>query len=197
MSSTATCGTAGSVREALKRMVDGFDTALPPAFTRAVKSLLAAMDYDDPALIRSHLNEAFESLRDVINEAIEKRLGWPQRAKEDCRRIFEAIEAEPAEHFDELGRALGAFFDKLLKGLTDLRDGPVRLLTEDGYELENAPHLERAIRELTDLKNSTLEDWPWSDREPPPLNRKMVADSMAAIARGEGERIEDLIKRLS
>ena len=102
----------------------------------------------------------------------------------------------PFENLDEVGRGLESRFDEMLKTLIDLRDGPVKLLQEEGHDVENSVQLNRAIEEVQELKKSVLEDWPWSDQELPPVNRQMVAESRAAIKRGEGERIEDLIRRL-
>jgi hypothetical protein len=188
---------SGGLQEHLEGLDDELDAGIPLAFTQAVKSFLTALDYDDPALMRSHLNDAREALRDVIREVIAQRLEWPRRAREGCQRVKEKIVGCPRESWDDLGKGLASRFDKRLQSLTDLRDGSVRALQERGYEVENAPQLERAIEELRELKERTLANWPWTDKELPPVDRNMVAESRAALARGEGERIDDLIGRLA
>ncbi len=189
--------TLDRLREELGRIIGQFDPGVPRAFAQAMKALLTAMEYQDPTLVRSSLEEVLESLRDVTREAIEKRLGWPELSRRACRKIREAMKGFPQENFDELGEGIESQFDRMLEILTDLRDGPVKMLQDKGYEVENAVQLERDIRELQELKQGMLENWPWSSQSLPPVDREMVARSKAAIARGEtGESLEELIRRL-
>jgi hypothetical protein len=196
MPNTTIHSTQDPLCEEIERLAGRFDASIPQAFTQAMKSFLTAMDYDDAALMRSHLNAALESLQQVVYEAVQQRLELPHQAKEACSKIRGLLKGRVSENWDELGRMLDSHFSEALKILTDLRDGPVRLLQEHGHEVENAPQLGRAIEELEELKHGILDDWPWSDRKLPPVDRQMVAESRAAIKRGEGERIEDLIRRL-
>jgi len=78
----------------------------------------------------------------------------------------------------------------------ELRDGVVRLLQERGYEIANADQLGQSILELQELKKGVLANWPWSNQDLPPVDREMVKRSRAAILRGEGESVEELIRRL-
>jgi hypothetical protein len=189
--------TRDKLREEIERLAGLYDAGIPQAFAQAMQSFLTAMDYNDPTLMRSHLNAALEAMRQVVYEAVQKRLGLPQRVKETCRKIRDLMKGCPCEDWDELGQALESRFDETLKVLTDLRDGSVKSLREHGYEVGNAAQLDRAAEELQQLKSGMLDDWPWSDRKLPPVDRQMVAASRAAIKRGEGEQIEDLIRRLS
>jgi hypothetical protein len=196
MPNTAIHSTRDPLGEEIERLAGRFDASLPQAFTQAMQSFLTAMDYEDAALMRSHLNAALESLQQVVHDAVQKRLGLPQQVREACRKIRALLNGRVSESWDELGRMLESRFSETLTILTDLRDGPVRLLQEHGHEVENAPQLDRAIGEIQELKHGVLDDWPWSDRELPPVDWEMVEASRAAIKRGEGERIEDLIRRL-
>lgn len=196
MPNTAIHSTRDPLGEEIERLAGRFDASLPQAFTQAMQSFLTAMDYDDAALMRSHLNAALESLQQVVHDAVQKQLGLPQQAGEACRNIRDLLKGRVSESWDELGRMLESRFSETLKILTDLRDGPVRLLQEHGHEVENAAQLDRAIEELQDLKHGALDGWPWSDRELPPVDWEMVEASRAARQRGEGEPIEDLIRRL-
>jgi hypothetical protein len=181
-------------REELERRVDEMDSRQP--FVQAMRSFLAAMEYDDPVLMRSRLNDALEVFKDGTREDIEKRVGWPELARQACRKVKELLKGALCEHFDEIGREIESSLDKMLKSLTGIRDNAVKVLTERGLVVENAVQLDHAIREVEELKSGVLKDWPWSDRELPPVDRKMVAESKAAIKRNEGERVEDLIRRL-
>jgi hypothetical protein len=185
-----------ALREQMRSLVGQLDAGIPRAFTLATKAFLTAMEYDDIALMRSRLEEVREALTEVVREAIQKRLGWPQVSRKACRKIMEIVTGEPNEDFDEPGKEIESHFDKMLKDLTDLRDGPVKSLQEHGYSVENASELDRDIAELQELKRGVLEDWPWSEQKLPPVDRKRVAESRAAFHRKEGERIEDLISRL-
>ena len=78
----------------------------------------------------------------------------------------------------------------------DLRNEAVKQLVEENYVVENAAGLEKGIEDLQKFKKDIFKDWPWSNSPLPPVNRKMVAESRAAIARGEGEPIQHVIRRL-
>jgi hypothetical protein len=193
----ASHATRDKLREEIERLAGLHDASIPQSFTQAMQSFLTAMDYNDSTLMRSHLNAALEAMQQVVFEAVQKRLGLSRGARETCRKIRDLMKGCAYEDWDELGRSLESRFDETLKVLTDLRDGPVKSLRDHGYEVGNAAQLDRAVEELQELKSGMLDDWPWSDRELPPVDRQMVAASRAAIKRGEGERIEDLIRRLS
>lgn len=185
------------MRTELVKVVGELDADVPAGFTRAVRSFLTALEYDDPALVRSHLHAALEALVGVTDEAVRRRLGWPERIEAPCRALRELAEqAEPGQ-FDDLGRETAARFDRMIAALTDLRDGPVKLLLDHGYEVGAADQLDRDVRALMRLKEDTLGNWPWSVAALPPLDRQMLAESRAAFQRGEpGEPVEELIGRL-
>jgi hypothetical protein len=196
MANTASHATRKAMREEIERLVGQLDARFPPALIEAMQSLLTAIDYDDVALMRSQVHASLEGLQQVVHESIQRSLGWPQRARDSWRTILGMLKGLPYENWDEAGKPLVSGLDGLLKNLSDLRDGAVKPLQKHGYEVENAAQLENTIRELQELKEGIVESWPWSDRELPPVDRAMVAESRAAIKRGEGEPIEDLIRRL-
>ena len=196
MPHTASKVTHDSLRAEIEGLVGQFDASIPQSLTQALQSCLTARDYHDIILLRSHLIAALASLQKVVYEAVQKRLGWPQQAREACQRIFDLIKGCPVENWDDVGKALESRFEETLKILADLRDGAVKSLQEHEYDVDNADQLERDIEELQKLKKSVLENWPWSNQALPPVDRGMVARSRAAIVRGEGESIDDLIRRL-
>jgi tryptophan 2,3-dioxygenase len=196
MANTVSHATRTRLQEEIERLVGLLDAGVPQSFTQAMQSFLAAMDYDDYTLMRSHLNAAGEAFQQVVYEALQKRLGWPQQARQACRKIRDLMTGSVCEDWDEVGKALESRFDETLKILTDLRDGSVKLLQKHGHEVENAAQLNQAIEELLELKQGVLGDWPWSDQELPPVDREMAVASRAAFKRGKGERIEDLIRRM-
>ncbi len=195
MPNTVPAATETALRAQLNRLpVLGW--GISPAFSQAIQSSLAALDYQDPALMRSHLNAALDAMRTFVADTIRERLETPRHVQETWRRIWDMLKQSPAESYDDVGRAFESHFNDLLGNLTALREGPVRLLQEHGHEVEQAPQLDRVIHDLRKLKQDIFEDWPWSHQALPPVDRAMVAASRASIARGEGEPVEDLIRRL-
>ena len=185
------------LREVLEGLASKCDASIPKAITEALKSLLTGMDYDDQALIRSSLESAMVSFAVAMDEAIQERIGWPQFARATCRQIWDLMRESPVENLDEAGTMIESYFDGILHVLVDLRDGPVKVLMGKGYEIKNALQLESDIRELQQLKKESLENWPWSNRELPPVDLAMLDASISAFIGGEkGERIENLIERL-
>jgi len=172
-----------------------YETELQP-FNQSMRAFLTAMDYQDPVLIRSHLNSACEMLAETIEAKIQDRRGWPQVAEESCNKILAEVEGHPLENVDDIGKKIESLFDQMIGRLTELRDQWVVPLKDRGIEIESAPVLEELIRELRSMKTIKLKDWPWSKLPLPLVNRKMIEASRASLARGEGERIEDLIRRL-
>jgi hypothetical protein len=147
--------------------------------------------------VRSSINEALSAFQQSVNEAVQKRLGWPQQARAKCRRIWDRLRECPNENWDEVGAHLESRFDAMLRILADLRDGPVQALQERGYQIESATQLADDIRALEELKHDVLGTWPWSNQELPPIDWNMAREAMADIARGQpGEPIQDLIRRL-
>lgn len=185
------------LREPIERLAGRCDPNIPTSIMNATQSFLTALEYEDVTLMRSSLETALLEMAQVMNEEIQKRLGWPIHSREALRSVWEVIQGHPLENWDELGSNIDARFDDMLKVLVDLRDGPVQLFQHHGYDIESAEQLESDIKELQDLKKGILEEWPWSNRELPPVDQEMLNASLAALKSGEkGECIEDLITRL-
>jgi hypothetical protein len=183
-------------RERLEELIRQLEVDRLPVFlTEAMKSVLAAMDYNDPTLVRSSLNEAFLALAEEMGTEIPECQKLVSYAREVCREELEELRGVAAEEFDEIGRALEEFLNGYLKHFERGRD-LVRSLMDRGYEVRNAEVLTRSIEDLLALKKETLGDWPWSTQDvPPPLNRDVLAKARTAISEGRGEQIDDLIKR--
>lgn len=197
MATTILDAIPNTLRLELERVVDPVDSSASQPLVQAMSSFLSAMAYDDVTLLRSSMSESLEAFRAAIREDIERRTGWPEVACQACRKVRESLKDVVSEDFDDVGKGIESALNKMLNSLLGLRDGSVRMLTEKGYVIENASQLDCIINEIQKVKSGILDNWPWSwDIEFPPLDRKMVAESRAAIKRGEGERIEDLIRRL-
>lgn len=180
----------------LQEKLSAIDANLCPPFSRAVDAFLAAADYEDRTLMRSHLNAALESLQVFAEDTIRKMLEQSQTVTDTWREIWSMLMDHPCENYDELGRELESLFTTELKVRVSTREWLVQMLQRRGLPVANASQLDRDIEDLQNLKKKVLECWPWSGRPLPPVDRKMVAASRAAIARNEGENIQDLISRL-
>lgn len=179
--------------ESLIRELD-CDGVTPQSLVQAFRSCLIAMSYDDPALIRSHVNTVLEEFLITVNEEVKEHLKRITRITKG--EVFELLQGYTCEDFDAIGKKMDASLTRLLESLAEFQSGPVGLLQERGYQVEGADQLKRAIGELQEFRTRVVENWPRSDQELPPVDRKMIAESRAAFRRGEGESIQDLIRRL-
>jgi hypothetical protein len=190
-----TCQVKDKFRAELDRFVSQ-GGAFYPALAQALMSLGTAMDYEDPALARHHLESVFEHLRDMVQEGIFCSINSPEILKEILRKVFGLIEGEPSESYDELGEQLKSRIERHLDSLTTLERTAQRVM-DRGHHVDKIEQLRNDIEEIEKLRDKVVSTWPWTSRPLPPVNRKMVAESRAARARGDhGEPIQDLIRRL-
>src|SRR5882672_10242297 len=126
---------ADRMREQVEWLAAGYDASVPKAFAHAMKSFLTALDYKDVALMRSHLNTALEAFREVTHEAIQKRLGRPQRFKDLWKQMWDQLANCPTENGDELGQDITRALDADLDALIELRDGSVKMLQQKGFNI--------------------------------------------------------------
>jgi hypothetical protein len=92
---------------------------------------------------------------------------------------------------------VGLVFDRLIASMDQLKARWVELARENGIEVRRTGELDAAAAELADLRKEILDTWPWSSKALPPADRGMIERSRAAIARGEGEPVEDVIRRIA
>jgi hypothetical protein len=185
------------LQELIDRLSGQMDASIPSSVNEALQSLVSAVDYKDVALLQAAIHETLTALQESIEQAVQRRLGWPRQVKANCRRVIELIKGCPSENWDEAGTHLEARFSGMLKDLTELRDGPVKFLQEHGYPIGNAGQLDSDIGELRELKQGVLGDWPWSNKPLPPVDWEMARKAMADMKKGKpGEPLEDLIRRL-
>lgn len=179
--------------EELRRELEAFIDLIPPEASpdlpEAVRGVVAAIDYKDDALLRSRFEAMGEAFADTANRAIERAATWLKRAAE-ISEMVKSIGGTPDKQFDEVGKGCQELFDKLSGALDGIKASWVRLALEMDQEVSRADELESLIRDLAALRQSTMTGWPWSELGLPPVNRKMVAESRAAYARGEGKPIQ-------
>lgn len=184
-----------SGKKRIDRLRGIFDTGIPAGMRDALRSLLAARDYDDVTLIKSYLNSALESWRDAIQEAISKRLEWASASRRELDGVFAEFEGYPSENFDSIGNELRSTFDKILDVFAQLSEAAA-FISQHGYVVANAAELDREIKTLRDLRDEIVKSWPWSSRPFPSVDRAMLAESKSAYQRGEGIDVRELVKEI-
>lgn len=173
-----------------------YDTDLPPAVSRATRSLLTALGHEDRPLVRTHLETAVSAMAEWAGDEIEKRVAWSRSVREHYHHFASRVGGSPGEAFDATGRAAAGELDKVLRALTDLRDGPVRELAADRVAVRGHEALAAEIREMEAFRTMLIGGWPWSHLPLPAADPAMRAEARAEIARGEGIPVEDLIRQL-
>jgi hypothetical protein len=196
MPSAVNRGSLDELRQRLEFVLENFPADRHPALAEATRGLMAGIDYRGQALLGSHWQAMREAIVNTANEEIEKHIQWARLTRQLCETV-RTVDGSPGEEFDRLGTTVAAVFEKLLGSITRLKDRWVALAHECGMEVVKERDLEATVRELTALRESLFESWPWTSRGLPPVDRAMVERSRAAAARGEGEAVEHIIRRLS
>ena len=196
MPSAVRHGSLDELRQRLEFVLDNFPADRHPALAEATRGLMAGIDYRDQALMGSHWQAMREAIADTANEEIERHVQWANLIRKLCEKV-RSVDGSPGEEFDRLGTTVEAVFDKLFGSIARLKDQWVALARECGMDVAKEAELEATVQELTALRASLFESWPWTSRGLPLVDRAMVGRSRAAVARGEGEPVEDVIRRLS
>jgi len=184
------------VRDQFREVVATFDASMPPAVSQAMRSLMAALEYEDRPLIRSHLETALAAMTEAIGEALGKRLDWSRLIRSRCHRLATEVGGSPSEEFDEVGKLVTSELDKIIRVLTDMRDGPIREMIQAGVGVPGEKALEVEIKEMESFQASLIGGWPWSHLPIPASDPAMLARARVETVRGQGIPIEDLIRKI-
>jgi hypothetical protein len=174
--------------------------SIPVSVAEPLRSFLTALDYEDVTMMRVHLETARDSLRESISVSIEEILVQTQILFDEIEESLEPVKAEPFEpdeESDKLGQSLSRVIDQCLELLTEYWNGSVNIVQNAGLEIPNAILLENEIKKWHTMNEKTIGIWPWSYRELPPVDRKMVQESREAFKKGEGRLLKDVIRELS
>jgi hypothetical protein len=166
------------------------------AFADIMRSVLIAAEYEDAALIRSSVNAALEQYKESVEDLIDRTIAVAEKAENVLNNVMRELTGCVVEDADDLGKRLETLFQTGQSKLTEIKNDRVLPLQEHGHDVRNADRLEATIIRMTQLKTHVAKTWPWTSRKLPPVNRKMVAESRAAFARGKGVSIEDVIRNL-
>jgi hypothetical protein len=100
-----------------------------------------------------------------------------------------------AQEVQEIGAHLRELFSRWNALLASMRQDALDLAAR-GHDLTSAPLLERALEKVCRLQDMLEKNWPWADRPWLPLDPNKIQESRAAITRGDGKDIEDLMREL-
>jgi len=188
-------------RDSLKKWIKKYEGE-PDAFNEAMKSLLTALEYKDFEMMKAHLETARDSLLDKTITKIERFVSLSKQVLDDldkrffCSLNFVYDPIVPLEtSFDETGNSLSELVDSMLSRIDKLMDAVTFFHTKN-IGIPNASELVDQSNRWLSVQENVVGTWPWSYREPPPVDRNMIAESREAFKRGEGVAIEDLIRQL-
>lgn len=191
---TASQGSLEELRQTLETLVECSAPGASPDLAEATHGLIAAIDYKDNALLKSRSEAMGAAFADTADRHITAATRGQERLRDFCRRV-RSLNGPPSAEFDALGKACESLFDTVEQRLAEVKDVWVRVATDLGHDVPRADELESLIREVGELRKSTLTGWPWTSQGLPPVNRKMVAGSRVAYPRGEGEPLGDWLNR--
>jgi hypothetical protein len=97
---------------------------------------------------------------------------------------------------DATGGMLRRVFDRSLAGMEKAARSGRAAAQATGRPVTDLSRLEALLPELRRWTALVLQNWPWSARPWPPLDRAMAARSREELARGEGEDVATLLARL-
>jgi hypothetical protein len=183
------------LRRDLCVMADSFGSGGAKAIAESIRSLITAIDYDDPHLLRSHAEATLDILTGTLVAFAEGRTKASREALSMCqaaRASFEAVDIEPDAGFDELGRELERL---TIQGLNSI-EAAITVTQWKRFPKQLAIELEAEGEKWREFKANVVDKWPWTDRTIPPTDRELVAQSRAEFARGEGVAIEDLVSQV-
>jgi hypothetical protein len=171
------------------------------AFIRAIANVLNAVDYQDPALMRSYIEESKAACAEMFFESVADQVKRSSAALEFVHELtdqFEGLPVELDEQSDDLGRSVSDLATTTLGAMTEFRNGPLAGVQKHGVDVPNAAKLDEHIAYWEAVKANLVDTWPWTtSAELPPVDRETVAKSRAAFQAGEqAEDIDTLIERL-
>ncbi len=179
--------------DAWKKEMEQWAKRVPPELSRAIRNLMTAISYADEILTESSVASFWEfmalSARDIVQKYLEAARGTKEGLREGWQ---EYIDGTPRESFQELRKIIESFIDDRIAEMTNLQDGLVRLVEEEGYPIENKKQLEDGLRDLFAFKESMFTDWP--NEQPGPINKQAIGEARASISQKEKWlRKEDMV----
>lgn len=86
---------------------------------------------------------------------------------------------------DEVGEALSRAVAGSVRAITHVLSAADEIMARD-FEMKGAAELKTGLRDMEAILSKIAEKWPFT-------NKKLIAESRAAIARGEYQEIEELL----
>jgi hypothetical protein len=183
------------LKRELQRTSDTVVKDSAPQVTDAVLALIAAVDYEDKALMDSSFASLMASLAELARDRIAKAISASEDTKAGLREGWKKFIDKKAFEItviEEIKDKIETIIDERIEVLSKLRKW-VKSLEKHEQQVENAPALEDGIRDLRRFREDILKGWP-SRKPPSPIDRTAVDKAREAIARGEkGMSKEELV----
>lgn len=174
----------------------GSETSFP--FAQAIRSLLTALEYDDPAIRDSHLENAKQCFIDHAEEFISESIKESRASRILCEGHVQSFSEEmisPSRKFDEYGEKLQEFTQMNLRMLVKMQRELFSVYEDVVFS--GAGPLQNEIQRWRHFENSFLKPWPWTSRTRKPVDRGMLTEAKLARERGEkGLPAEEAIAQL-
>ncbi len=189
-------GTKSKLIRELSRLVASLGEGGRQPVAESVQSILTAVQYDDIVLAESALEATRAAFREEVTRTVGAQLTTASEIRTFVQEMFSRIgdqsPFEPDERLDKLGEATEAIHRFAVDRLQGILTHSGEIMKSLGIDLVDSLYAE--MKFWDDFKINVLDTWPRSNREPLPVDREMVAASRAAIDRGEGIPLEDLIR---
>jgi hypothetical protein len=145
-------------------------SGLDPVLTETIWSLVAALEYRNPALVRSRFNHIVEAIRQDVQKRISGVIGTSEIVAKALAAELEDIDPKS---YQSVGKSIKADLEQMINTLEQM-SAIAASLSRLGYDVENKSPLDLEIQAMRAVKAEILSDWPWEDRPLPPIDRKMV-----------------------
>jgi len=187
--------TFAQVREQFRAAVERTDHLLPPTVAQAMQSVVAALEYEDRPLIRSHLETAIAALSEAVGDDVNKQLTGSQSVRVAVHRLTTEVGVRPSEEFDQVGKTVALAIGNFTRILTEASSLAVRL-KRAGADAPWEDAVRTELQELEALRVSLVGGWPWSHLPLPASDAAMLARSRDQATRGEGVPLDELIRQI-
>jgi len=191
MPDTANRSEIDELKSVLQRIADTI-AANCPQVSDAALALIAAVNYDDQALVDSAHASLRSALAELASDCISRELSATEGMKSGLREGWQKYIDKKAYEiavFEEIKDTVESIIDERIARMLKVRT-LVNCLKDLEQEVKNAQALEDGIRDLRRFRENLWKGWP-SRKPPSPVDRTALAEARAAFQRGERRMSKD------
>jgi hypothetical protein len=132
----------------------------------------------------------------IMERLVSGCLTYPNEMEMVWQHLRKAIVSGETVEYDEIGNFLKMLFARAVRLLTNVRSLGLDIAKVTGHEIKGLDELIDALALLKSMQTRILSDWPWPDEPLPAFDLAKIEAARQAVARGEGENVDDLIARI-